>query len=446
MPGGLAVSYRNPVAAGIVLTSLVAEAFANLRTRRMQAALSAFGIATGITAVVLLVALVSGIHRFALQSIRSLGADLLQVSIETDPSAVGDPQGHPMTLRPDDVGALMRGSSLFSLAVAENGSSAVVRGVVVQGTSYRQDQNGNFIAVRGARAMQTQVRGFTEGGFELQNLHVEFGRLPLPDEHASGARVAILGAKTAERIFNAKPAVGETIVLGDFVFRVAGVLKWVGEPEGEFRSFLDDAVYAPFETVAAVFRGNDTASSLRLRLRTPGSSAEAIPDARAIIVRNQQSSGRTSGQVRIRDAAENLREFTLVVNVLKLIAGLVGGIGLFVGAVGVANVLLVSVRERTQEIGVRRAVGATRQDIFLGFLVEALGITLGGGLAGLALAWILTKIAGLIPAIPDGAEPFVSPFTALTAVVLLVLVGLVAGVGPARRAASVYPSEALRAE
>jgi len=109
-------------------------------------------------------------------------------------------------------------------------------------------------------------------------------------------------------------------------------------------------------------------------------------------------------------------------------------------------VLLVSVRERTTEIDVRRAVGATRRDIFVGFLVEALGITLGGGLIGLVLAWILTKIAGLIPSIPDGAEPFVSPVTALTAVLLLVLVGLVAGVGPARRAAAVYPSEALRAE
>jgi putative ABC transport system permease protein len=136
----------------------------------------------------------------------------------------------------------------------------------------------------------------------------------------------------------------------------------------------------------------------------------------------------------------------LILNGLKILVGLVGGIGLFVGAVGVANVLLVSVRERTQEIGVRRAIGATRRDIFIGFLIEALAITLIGGLAGITAAWLLTVVASLVPAIPDGAEPHISLLTAATAVSILVVVGIIAGVGPARRAAAVFPAEALRAE
>jgi len=124
----------------------------------------------------------------------------------------------------------------------------------------------------------------------------------------------------------------------------------------------------------------------------------------------------------------------------------VGGIGLFVGAVGVANVLLVSVRERRAEIGTRRAVGATKGAIFAGFLVEALAMTLSGGTIGIVVAWGLTKIAIFIPQVPVGARPHISLVTALTAIVLLTVVGLVAGVWPAKRAADVYPAEALRAD
>jgi putative ABC transport system permease protein len=183
-----------------------------------------------------------------------------------------------------------------------------------------------------------------------------------------------------------------------------------------------------------------------LRLREPGTNAEAYAEARSAIAMRQARHGESSGQLQFRSTLERLQELTLVITGLKVLVGLVGGIGLFVGAVGVANELLVSVRERTQEIGVRRAIGATRRDIFIGFLIEAVAITLAGGLAGIAAAWVLTLIADLIPAIPDGAEPHISRLTAFTAVSLLVLIGIAAGVGPARRAARVFPAEALRAE
>jgi len=124
----------------------------------------------------------------------------------------------------------------------------------------------------------------------------------------------------------------------------------------------------------------------------------------------------------------------------------VGSIGLFVGAVGVANVMLVSVRERRTEIGVRRAIGATSRAIFAGFLLEALAMTLSGGVVGIVGAWLLTKIAIFIPQVPADARPHVSIVTAVAALTLLTLVGVVSGVWPAKRAAAVFPAEALRAE
>jgi putative ABC transport system permease protein len=223
------------------------------------------------------------------------------------------------------------------------------------------------------------------------------------------------------------------------------ILDWVGESDGEFQSPLDRNAYAPFRTVATLFRGNDTANRLALRVLTPGTEATAVADARGILTRRVRQLGQTAGQLEFANATERLREMNLVLSGLKLLVGLVGGIGLFVGAVGVANVLLVSVRERTSEIGVRRAVGARKRDIFLGFLFESLAITLGGGAIGIGFAWVLTQAARLFP-IPAGAEPHISLVTAAGAVSLLVVVGLIAGVGPARRAAAVYPVEALRAE
>jgi putative ABC transport system permease protein len=429
----------------IVAASLVVEAGASLKSRRMQAALSAFGIATGITAVVLLVAVVSGLHRMALSTLTAAGGNVVQVTIDSDPAA-GDPAGLPLTLRPDDAEAVLRTSGYFDLVAAENSASAVVRGAVVQGTSFVQTSSGGVLRRSMSRAMTAPIRGVTASGFEMLGLTVAVGRLPLSGEFEAGERVAVLGGRVARQIYAERDPVGQVLVLGDWPFRVVGVLAFVGEPDGEFQASQDRSIYVPFRTVAATFRGTDAATSLSLRLHDADGAAEAVADARGILTRRQLRLGQTSGQVRFTTSFDRLREMNLIINGLKMLVGLVGGIGLFVGAVGVANVLLVSVRERTQEIGVRRAVGATRGDIFLGFLIEALAITLIGGLSGIAGAWVLTRAASWIPAIPDGAEPHISLVTATVAVTILVVVGLLAGVGPARRAAAVFPAEALRAE
>jgi len=429
----------------VILRSVIIDAFGNLRARRMQAALSAFGIATGIAAVVLLVSLVSGVHRMALQQINAAGANVVTVFAEGDPQA-GEPQAAQIVLYDDDAEAVLRASPYFNLAVAQNSATAVVRGVAVAGNNFIVNQaTGAATMVRGQRAYSAQIRGITEGGFEIMGLRLDQGRLPSPQEFVDGARLVVLGPEAARQVFGTRDAVGQTVILGEWPFRVIGVLAWLGQPEGEFRNFNDRLMYMPFQTVAAVFRGNQIASQLSLRVKTAGTESDAVIDVRGLLTRRAALLGRTSGHYEFRNAADRMAEFTLVVNGLKLLVGLVGGIGLFVGAVGVANVLLVSVRERTQEIGVRRAIGARKGDVFLGFLCEALALTVGGGAIGIFGAWVLTQIARLFP-IPAGAEPHISLLTAAIAVTLLAIVGIVAGVGPARRAAAIDPAEALRGE
>ena len=428
----------------IILRSVIIEAFANLRARRMQAALSAFGIATGIAAVVLLVSIVSGIHRMALEQMNAAGVNVVSVFTMEDQTNT-QPDSAQISLYASDADVILRASPYFDLAVAQNGANATVRGVAVQGVNFMMNQAGQFVQMRGPRAYSAQIRGITEGGFEILGLKLASGRLPTPSEFQEGARLVVLGPAAAEQVFGKNDPVGQNIVLGDWPFRVIGVLTWLGEPTGEFRNNNDRQMYMPFQTVATVFRGNQVASQLSLRVKTPGTEKVAVSDTRGLLTRRAALIGKTSGHYEFRNAADRMAEFTLVVNGLKMAVAMVGGIGLFVGAVGVANVLLVSVRERTQEIGVRRAIGARKQDVFLGFLCEALALTLGGGAFGILLAWILTQVARLFP-IPAGAEPHISLFTAAVAVTLLALVGIVAGVGPARRAAGIDPAEAIRAD
>jgi putative ABC transport system permease protein len=410
----------------VIFRAIVGEAGASLRGRRMQAALSAFGIATGIAAVVLLVSIVSGIHRYALENIGSAGGNVIQVSPMSDRST-RDPRGFPVTLRASDVDAVLAGTGYFDRASAENSANGVVRTV-------RRSTQG------------ASLRGMTPDGFAILNLQVNRGRTFLDTEYEHGARVAVLGADVARDLFAQESPLGQTIVLGDWPFQVVGVLEWVGDPEGGLRSFQDEIVYVPFRACAAAFRGNDIANTLRLRLKDPATGEDAVVAAKAVLDRERRRRGETSGDFRLNNTVEQLRLFTEILTAIKVLVGLVGGIGLFVGAVGVANVLLVSVRERTQEIGVRRAIGATRRAIFLGFLLEALAITLAGGIVGIVIAFAMTKIAIFIPQVPAGARPHISLLTAVTAVALLALVGIIAGVGPARRAARVFPAEALRAE
>lgn len=414
------------VRTSVLARNIVSEAFSSLRGRRLQVSLSSFGIATGIAAVVLLVAIVSGMHRYAVEQFSAVGGDIIRVNVNPERST-RDPRGFTVTMRIADLHAVMESSTHYSAAMADNSGFGVLR------TSKRSSQGAS-------------VRGVTEQGFEMLDVRTERGRLFLPQEYETGSRVAVLGADVAADLFTGESPIGQTIVLNEWPYLVVGALEWVGDPSAEDPSQQDRSVYVPFKACAATFRGNENAQSLYFRLKNPAGAAEATAETRAILDARRKQRGETTGSFNVVSSVERMAELNLVLNAIKIVVGLVGGIGLFVGAVGIANVLLVSVRERRSEIGTRRAVGATRRAIFAGFLIEALVMTLSGGILGILFAWALTKIAIFIPQVPTSARPHISMVTAVVALLLLTMVGLVAGVWPAKRAAAVYPAEALRAD
>ena len=331
---------RRVVALAVITGNILGEAFASLSRRRLQAALSSFGIATGIAAVVLLVSIVSGIHRYALEQIGAVGGNVIQVTAQQQRST-RDPQGFPLTLRVEDMDAVLAAVDHFDLGMAENSTFGIVR------TPRRASQG-------------VQVRGITDRGFE----HAQppgRARPNVPRARVrAGARVAVLGAALAADLFVQESPVGQTIFIGDWPFQVVGVLEWVGDPVAMDAAGPDGSLFIPFRACAAAFRGNEQA-----QMRPPAVDVASMPRRRRSPRRAPRSSrwrkrrGETSGEYQVMNTIERVRELTLVLTGLKIAVGLVGSIGLFVGAVGVANVLLVSVRERRAEIGVRRAVGAT---------------------------------------------------------------------------------------
>jgi putative ABC transport system permease protein len=408
----------------VLLIALSAAALGNLRARGMQATLSAVGLATGIGTMVLLLAIVAGLRRFAVEHIASAGGNVIQVSAQADPALRGA-MSRPAALRAGDELMVLASSPHFDLASAENRVTTAV------GWRERQRQN-------------VEVRGVTATGLDILGLRPRTGRTFLEAELQYGSRVAVVGADVARQLFGAASPLGQAIQIGPWPFVVVGVLHWAGDRRRNLRSGLDEAVYVPYRTAAAAFRGDDRASHLRLRLRDPELETTAAADAVGILDRARQRRGETAGSLAIANTVEQMRVYRRSVTALQVLIVVIGGLGLFAGGVGVAHWLLMSVRERTSELALRRALGATRRLVVTSLLMDSLVLTMAGGLVGLLAAFILTRLTILLPFVPVSARPDLSWLTALLAILLLVLVGLAAGLGPAARAVRVPTAQALR--
>ncbi len=351
------------LAQSVIARNIISEAVASLRGRRLQVALSSFGIATGIAAVVLLVSIVSGMHRYAIEQFSAVGGNIIRVTVNPERST-RDPRGFTATMRPSDVDAVMASVPHYDAAMADNSGFGVLR------TSKRSSQGAN-------------IRGITPSGFELLAVQSERGRLFLPHEYEMGTRVAVLGADVATDLFSGDSAVGQTIVIGEWPYLVVGVLDWVGDPDAGDASSEDRIRVRAVQGLRGDVPRNENANSLYFRLKDGEDPAAAViatahgarRPAQATrrdhrhLQRHQQH--RTHG--RAEPGAECDQDGRRPGRRHRAVRRR-GGRG------------QRAARLRTRaaaEIGTRRAVGATRRAIFVGFLFEALAMTLSGGTVGI---------------------------------------------------------------
>lgn len=391
-----------------------------IRANRLRSSLTVLGILIGVAAVIVLVAVGNGSSVAVAQNIEKLGTNALLIR-----SGSFGPPGMGGT----------RGGSSASLTLAD--AQALVDPIsapdVKQVAPVVQAQG---TCVLGDASHATTITGTWPSYFEASNYRLESGSYMTEADAKDGARVAWIGKTVVTQLFGDEDPIGKTITCSGVPLTVQGVFT----PKGSsgFQD-ADDVVVAPLSTVQRQFSGFGSLSSLVVEATSADAQANVQNEVTSILdARHHTTSASRDFQVLnqaslLTATADNNRVFTVLL-------GAVAAISLLVGGLGIMNIMLVSVTERTREIGIRKAIGASKSAIMGQFLVEATVMSMVGGIAGVVLAFIAVRFS------IAGVTPVIVPWSVLGAFLVSIALGLFFGIYPANRAASLRPIEALRHE
>ncbi len=406
------------------LGQAIIEAVESLNSNKMRSGLTILGIVIGVAAVIAMLAVGTGAQDTITGSISGIGSNLLFVFSGNMTERVRNAE--PLTLA--DAEALKDQFSAPSvLAVAP----------VIQ---------SNLEVTFSGENSNTSILGITPDYEQVRNLELIEGEF-ITEEHLLGrASVALIGPETADQLFGRREGiVGETLRIDGQPFRVLGVLTSKG---GSGFSNQDNQVLVPFTTAQnrLIRRGRDRVDQLLVQATSSDTVVNASDEISQILrARHRTQLGEDDFTVFTQQ--DFVQTAQTITGVLTIFLGGVAGISLLVGGIGIMNIMLVSVTERTREIGLRKAIGARRRDILIQFLTESSLLSLFGGLIGIGFGWLIAYIVGRI-AVASGTPftPQVGVDAILLATVFSTAVGLFFGLYPANRAAGLEPVEALRYE
>ena len=395
------------------LRDLLGFAARALRGHRLRTGLSLLGVAIGVAAVVTLTALGEGARLYVIGQFASVGTNLLIVVPGRTETTGGMPGmgGVPNDLTLEDARAVLRGVPEIEKAAP-----------IVMGTE---------TVAFGERRRQVALVGGTHEMLEVRRLGIASGRFLPPLEWDRSSPVAVLGQKSAAELFPGRDPVGEIVRVGDWRMRVIGVLAPRGQQLGVD---MDDVAVVPVATAMKMLNRRSL-FRLLLQVRTHADLDRAKERVVRLIAERHGEEDVTGIT---QDAV--LGAFTSILGALTLALAGIASVSLAVAGVGIMNVMLVSVSERTREIGLLKALGAGRRQILLAFLAEAVLLSTAGGLLGLLVGWLAVRLlVAVYPALP--ATP--PPWAVVAAFSLSVAVGALFGVLPARRATRLDPVAAL---
>jgi putative ABC transport system permease protein len=389
-----------------------------LRANWFRALLTALGVVIGVASLVAVAAVSAGAQKEVQDSIRRLGANVVLVDGEFISIGTGQ-SATERTITPADVTAISQLPMVTAVAPHQDIESLTISA--------------------GRNQTTTRLFGVTPTYADIYNQTVQQGRLISAADVDFGRSVMVLGLDAQANLFPNGPAIGQTVRVGSHEFEVIGTQTRKGKLADEN---LDNRVFVPLPLVLRVLLGGPNTKSVGVRVRSEG-EIETAQDEISTLLRDQHNLPDSyADDFSTEDQAALVKEAQRATTTFRVLTFALGGIALLVGGIGIMNMMLVSVRERTREIGIRKSVGADPWTVQAQFLIEAVVLSSLGGLAG-ALAGIgATRLIGLLA----GWETLIDPPSVLVAVSVALAVGLFFGFYPARRAARTDPAAALRYE
>jgi putative ABC transport system permease protein len=413
-----------------MLVDIIRQSLATLWAHKLRSFLTMFGIAWGVGSLLLLVGLGEGFRSGQDKNLAELGQDIMFLFPGRIPAVQGSYQsGQPYYITYGDYFAI-RDEARFLRAV-----SPVIERDDIRAVSDYGPANG-------------QVFGVTPSYNQIRNTPISPGRWFNDEDNLQHRRVAVVGWELLKNLFPGEAPVGSTIMLNDMDFKVIGVIPKIGK-DGE--NGTNHRIFVPFDTMRTLFpltaqNSENAISFLNYRPIKKKLHIDAMNEVHAIIARRHGFDPRLEDAFIDWDTIDGAIRVGKIFDAMDWFLGVVGVVTLALGAIGVINIMLVSVSERTREIGLRKALGATHRSIMTQFFIEGAFLTgLSGGI-GLAVCTAFVTLLAQLPS-PEGFDtPRIVPASAVVAILSLSVSGIVAGLYPARKAALLPPVEALRQE
>jgi len=394
-------------------------AFREIRRNVLRSSLTALGIIIGVASVIIMVTLGNGATAQVTQDIATMGANLLTV-MPGQRVGPGGASGGAKPFHQTDVDALVRDvPSITSVAPVSTVGLSVISG---------------------AKNRSTTVTGTTNAYFTSGNWELASGRFFYDSEVRAGAPVCVIGQTTRKELFGSLDPIGERIRLRSLACTIIGLLESKGK--NTFGNDRDDTVVIPLRTLQRRLLGDDDIQQIQLSVRASTSSEKAQQEIYRLMRERRRLAEDADDDFSIMDQQELANTISGTTRTLTALLAAVAAISLLVGGIGIMNIMLVSVTERTREIGIRLAIGAFERDVLTQFLVEAIVLSLFGGAIGIGIALSVSFLVARALGIPFMLDLGI----VLLAFAFSAAVGVVFGFFPARRAASLNPIDALRHE
>ena len=413
-----------------MLLEIVRQSLATLWAHKLRSFLTMFGIAWGVGSLLLLVGLGEGFRSGQEKQLATLGQDIMFTFSGRIPAVQGSTQS----------GRLYRFTYQDYLAIRDD--SKFIR--IVSPVLNRED----IRAVSDYGSTNGQVFGVAPVYNQIRNVPIGTGRWFNDEDNSERRRVAVVGWELLKNVFPGRPAVGSSILLNGVGFDVIGVVTKVGQ---DGNNGTNARIFTPIETMRNLFplkaeNSEDAISFINYRPITRDQHLRAKQEVHKIIGRRHGFDPKLEDAFEDWDTIENSQRVGKIFDAMDWFLGVVGLVTLGLGAIGIINIMLVSVTERTKEIGLRKALGATYRNILTQFFIEGAFLTAFSGGIGLAISVAFVTLLAMLPS-PEGFDtPRIVPASAVAAIASLAIAGIAAGLYPARKAALLPPVEALRQE